>query len=62
LPFRAKVVFKLGNRRQHIEHEPAGGGTGINILIDDQEVDTFGLEAFSQLSQVKGYTNIPSVF
>ena len=54
LPLRAYLRLKLGNGSQHVEQQAPRGITGIDMLVEDLQVDLFALQFVGDPAQLQG--------
>jgi len=54
LPLRAYLCLKLGNGSQHVEQQAPRGITGVDMLIEDLQVDLFALQFVGDPAQLQG--------
>ena len=56
LAFSSEIGLELSNCAQHIEQQASGGMVGINILVDNVEMNLFTLQFIGNLRQMQGRT------
>ena len=53
------LPLELGERQKHVQHQPAHGGRGVELLGHRDERDALAFEEFSQLRKVHERTGQP---
>ena len=53
LPLRTELRLELSNGAQHMEQEPAGRITGVEVLIQHLQMDAFALQVLRDLAEVE---------
>jgi hypothetical protein len=52
LPFGAYFGLKLSNRAEHVKQETTGGIAGIDVLIEDVQVDLLARQGLRNLTEM----------
>jgi hypothetical protein len=54
-----QLSLELRDRAEHVEHEPAGRGGGVDCLIENLEPDALGVQSFPYVTEVRDTAGKP---